>query len=45
MLELREADVAHHIRFCVDRDVRCGQWYMVKSEVISLDCSLLSWGS
>ena len=30
---LREADVLVHHRFCIDRDVRCGQWYTVSAKV------------
>lgn len=36
--ELREYDVPYHIRFCIDENVRCGQWYNVcaKAGQISL---------
>ncbi|XP_074301915.1 DNA polymerase epsilon catalytic subunit A-like [Silene latifolia] len=27
--DLREYDVPYHVRFCIDNDVRCGQWYDV----------------
>ncbi|XP_057534123.1 DNA polymerase epsilon catalytic subunit A-like [Amaranthus tricolor] len=27
--DLREYDVPYHVRFCIDIDVRCGQWYDV----------------
>ncbi|KDD76144.1 B-family DNA polymerase, partial [Helicosporidium sp. ATCC 50920] len=29
LLDLREHDVAHHMRFAIDSDVRCGHWYEV----------------
>ena len=32
VVELREADVPYHIRFCIDRDVRCGHWYTVTAK-------------
>ncbi|KNA12254.1 hypothetical protein SOVF_127620 [Spinacia oleracea] len=27
--DLREYDVPYHVRFCIDNDLRCGQWYDV----------------
>ncbi|KMT05520.1 hypothetical protein BVRB_7g176430 [Beta vulgaris subsp. vulgaris] len=27
--DLREYDVPYHVRFCIDNDMRCGQWYDV----------------
>lgn len=33
VVDLREADVPYHIRFCIDRDIRCGQWYTVVAKV------------
>eukprot|EP00963_Diacronema_lutheri_P012452 scaffold1758_cov333-Pavlova_lutheri.AAC.12 len=30
--ELREYDVPYHIRFCIDENVRCGQWYTVEAK-------------
>ncbi|WOK95843.1 DNA polymerase epsilon catalytic subunit A-like [Canna indica] len=27
IIDLREYDVPYHIRFAIDNDVRCGQWY------------------
>ena len=33
IVRLREADVLVHHRFCIDRDVRCGQWYAVSAKV------------
>lgn len=32
LLDLREADVPFHIRFCIDEGVRCGQWYEVRAQ-------------
>ncbi|XP_042499556.1 DNA polymerase epsilon catalytic subunit A-like isoform X2 [Macadamia integrifolia] len=29
IVDLREYDVPYHIRFAIDNDVRCGQWYDV----------------
>ncbi|KAJ4762241.1 Dna polymerase epsilon catalytic subunit a [Rhynchospora pubera] len=29
IIELREYDVPYHVRFAIDLDVRCGQWYDV----------------
>ncbi|XP_059627348.1 DNA polymerase epsilon catalytic subunit A-like [Cornus florida] len=29
IMDLREYDVPYHVRFAVDNDVRCGQWYNV----------------
>ncbi|XP_020536143.1 DNA polymerase epsilon catalytic subunit A isoform X2 [Jatropha curcas] len=29
ILDLREYDVPYHVRFAVDNDIRCGQWYDV----------------
>ncbi|KAG0453679.1 hypothetical protein HPP92_024983 [Vanilla planifolia] len=29
ILDLREYDVPYHVRFAIDNDVRCGQWYDV----------------
>lgn len=36
VVDLREADVPYHVRFCIDRDIRCGQWYTVTAKVILL---------
>ncbi|BBN04847.1 DNA polymerase epsilon subunit 1 [Marchantia polymorpha subsp. ruderalis] len=32
MLEVREFDVPYHVRFAIDKDVRCGLWYTVTVE-------------
>ncbi|XP_030948944.1 DNA polymerase epsilon catalytic subunit A-like [Quercus lobata] len=29
IVDLREYDVPYHVRFAIDNDVRCGQWYDV----------------
>lgn len=29
IIDLREYDVPYHVRFAIDNDVRCGQWYDV----------------
>ncbi|KAK7845202.1 dna polymerase epsilon catalytic subunit a [Quercus suber] len=29
IVDLREYDVPYHVRFAIDKDVRCGQWYDV----------------
>ncbi|KAJ1279266.1 hypothetical protein BS78_04G142600 [Paspalum vaginatum] len=29
IIDLREYDVPYHVRFAIDNDVRCGQWYNV----------------
>lgn len=29
IVDLREYDVPYHVRFAIDNDVRCGQWYNV----------------
>uniref|UniRef100_J3LD65 DNA polymerase epsilon catalytic subunit n=1 Tax=Oryza brachyantha TaxID=4533 RepID=J3LD65_ORYBR len=29
IIDLREYDVPYHVRFAIDKDVRCGQWYDV----------------
>ncbi|PPR80400.1 hypothetical protein GOBAR_AA40313 [Gossypium barbadense] len=29
LVDLREYDVPYHVRFAIDNDVRCGQWYDV----------------
>ncbi|XP_042956181.1 DNA polymerase epsilon catalytic subunit A-like [Carya illinoinensis] len=29
IFDLREYDVPYHVRFAIDKDVRCGQWYNV----------------
>ncbi|XP_021832845.1 DNA polymerase epsilon catalytic subunit A-like isoform X1 [Prunus avium] len=29
IIDLREFDVPYHVRFAIDNDVRCGQWYDV----------------
>lgn len=29
VLDIREHDVPHHMRFAIDADVRCGRWYNV----------------
>ena len=33
LVDIREHDVPHHMRFCIDTDVRCGCWYTVRSQV------------
>lgn len=33
VVDLREADVPFHVRFCIDRDIRCGHWYTVIAKV------------
>ncbi|KAK1323653.1 DNA polymerase epsilon catalytic subunit A [Acorus calamus] len=30
IIDLREFDVPYHVRFAIDNDVRCGQWYDVR---------------
>ncbi|KAK4492254.1 hypothetical protein RD792_003057 [Penstemon davidsonii] len=37
--DLREFDVPYHVRFAIDNDVRCGQWYdvSVSSDGIALE--------
>ncbi|KAI4373579.1 hypothetical protein MLD38_011693 [Melastoma candidum] len=30
IIDLREYDVPYHVRFAIDNDVRCGQWYDVR---------------
>ncbi|MCO5564216.1 hypothetical protein L7F22_017874 [Adiantum nelumboides] len=32
LIDIREYDVPYHVRFAIDNDVRCGQWYMVEIE-------------
>ncbi|KAK2080838.1 hypothetical protein QBZ16_000692 [Prototheca wickerhamii] len=32
LVDIREHDVPHHMRFCIDTDVRCGCWYTVRSQ-------------
>ncbi|KAG9455053.1 hypothetical protein H6P81_007957 [Aristolochia fimbriata] len=27
VIDLREYDVPYHVRFAIDKDIRCGQWY------------------
>lgn len=39
LVDIREHDVPHHMRFCIDTDVRCGCWYTVRSQV-SKGCAL-----
>ncbi|XP_057456006.1 DNA polymerase epsilon catalytic subunit A-like [Lotus japonicus] len=29
IVDLREYDVPYHVRFAIDKDIRCGQWYDV----------------
>ncbi|KAF7823259.1 DNA polymerase epsilon catalytic subunit A-like [Senna tora] len=29
IIDLREYDVPYHVRFAIDKDIRCGQWYDV----------------
>ncbi|KAK9126454.1 hypothetical protein Scep_015300 [Stephania cephalantha] len=38
IVDLREYDVPYHVRFAIDNDVRCGQWYdvSVSSSSVSL---------
>lgn len=33
LLDMREHDVPHHVRFAIDTDVRCGAWYSVSAQV------------
>ena len=35
VVDLKEADVPYHVRFCIDRDIRCGHWYTVIAKVRS----------
>ena len=35
VVDLKEADVPYHVRFCIDRDIRCGHWYTVIAKVSS----------
>ncbi|KAL5974610.1 DNA polymerase epsilon catalytic subunit A [Asimina triloba] len=39
IIDLREYDVPYHVRFAIDKDVRCGQWYdvSVSSSGINLE--------
>ncbi|XP_022957705.1 DNA polymerase epsilon catalytic subunit A-like [Cucurbita moschata] len=39
IVDLREYDVPYHVRFAIDHDVRCGQWYdvSVSSTGVSLE--------
>ncbi|KAK6936184.1 DNA polymerase epsilon, catalytic subunit A, C-terminal [Dillenia turbinata] len=39
IIDLREYDVPYHVRFAIDNDVRCGQWYdvSVSSDGIMLE--------
>eukprot|EP01018_Ginkgo_biloba_P017404 Gb_06608 [translate_table: standard] len=30
IIDMREYDVPYHVRFSIDNDVRCGQWFTVK---------------
>ncbi|GLJ44675.1 hypothetical protein SUGI_0939260 [Cryptomeria japonica] len=30
IIDMREYDVPYHVRFAIDNDARCGQWYTVK---------------
>ena len=32
MIDIREYDVPYHMRFMIDTDTRCGQWYSVRAE-------------
>ncbi|GBG71096.1 hypothetical protein CBR_g8395 [Chara braunii] len=32
IVEMREFDVPYHVRFAIDMDVRCGQWFTVSSD-------------
>uniref|UniRef100_A0A1D2A3C0 DNA polymerase epsilon catalytic subunit n=1 Tax=Auxenochlorella protothecoides TaxID=3075 RepID=A0A1D2A3C0_AUXPR len=32
LLDMREHDVPHHVRFAIDTDVRCGAWYSVSAQ-------------
>ncbi|KAI5066379.1 hypothetical protein GOP47_0019003 [Adiantum capillus-veneris] len=32
LIDIREYDVPYHVRFAIDNDVRCGQWYTVEVE-------------
>eukprot|EP00268_Persea_americana_P026628 TRINITY_DN2608_c0_g1_i2.p1 TRINITY_DN2608_c0_g1~~TRINITY_DN2608_c0_g1_i2.p1 ORF type:complete len:2201 (+),score=389.42 TRINITY_DN2608_c0_g1_i2:181-6783(+) len=36
ILDLREYDVPYHVRFSIDNDVRCGQWYDVSISSIGV---------
>lgn len=38
IVDLREYDVPYHVRFAIDNDIRCGQWYDVN--VTSSDVTL-----
>ncbi|KAF6166038.1 hypothetical protein GIB67_012935 [Kingdonia uniflora] len=38
IVDLREYDVPYHVRFAIDNDIRCGQWYDVS--VLSADVIL-----
>lgn len=33
LLDMREYDVPHHMRYAIDADVRCGTWYSVSAQV------------
>ena len=33
IVDVREYDVPYHVRFAIDKDVRCGHWFTVKCQV------------
>ncbi|KAH7671411.1 DNA polymerase epsilon subunit 1 protein [Dioscorea alata] len=37
IIDLREYDVPYHVRFAIDMDVRCGQWYDVSVSVEGIE--------
>ncbi|KAH7426493.1 hypothetical protein KP509_10G003400 [Ceratopteris richardii] len=36
IIDMREYDVPYHVRFAIDNDVRCGQWYTVEIEASNI---------
>ncbi|KAH7671417.1 DNA-directed DNA polymerase protein [Dioscorea alata] len=37
IIDLREYDVPYHVRFAIDMDVRCGQWYDVSVSIEGIE--------